>query len=417
MNRRRFIATTAAGLGVLGLPGGRVLGATAKPSDRKLITVFAQGGWDPTRVFATVFEHSDVDMEPDAALSTAGNIPFVDHPDRPSVGSFFHANHGRMLVANGVMVRSIAHEICTMIAMTGDTSGLLPDWPAIIAAGSSEELTLPHLVVGGPSFAGDLGASVARAGQAGQLEGLLSGEILQTSDLSVYPQSRAAQGIIDRYISRRASARAAAALTGADATLADAFSESTQRSLGLKDYRYIMDFTSSPDLRAQAEVAVDALQTGLSRCVTVGHFGNWDTHANNDDDQAPLWEDLFQGLGTLMALLDETPGAQKPTLADETVVLVLSEMGRTPQLNGTLGKDHWPFTSMMLLGPGITPDRVIGGFDAGYMGKTIQHSDGELSPKGQILSAEAIGATVLQLMGVDPTPHVSGATAIEGILL
>jgi len=358
-----------------------------------------------------------VDMEPDAALTTAGNIPFVDHFSRPSVGAFFHANHSRMLVANGVMVRSIAHEICTMIAMTGDTSGLLPDWPAIIAASAADELTLPHLVVGGPSFSGELGAFVARAGQQGQLEGLLSGTILEASDVAVAPQSRAAQGIIDRYISRRVEARAASALTGADATLSQAMAESNERAMGLKDFRYIMDFSSTTDLRQQAEVAVDALQAGLSRCVTLGHTGGWDTHANNDELQSPLWEDLFQGLSTLMALLDETPGTSKARLSDETMVLVLSEMGRTPKLNGTQGKDHWPFTSLMMVGPGITADRVIGGYDDNYMGETISSSDGETIENGQILSAEAVGATLLQLMDIDPTPHVSGATAIEGILL
>jgi uncharacterized protein (DUF1501 family) len=416
MNRRRFLQTTAAGLGVLGLPCGLAL-AAAKASGRKLITVFVQGGWDPTRVFATEFDNADVDMELDAALSTAGNIGFVDHETRPSVGSFFQSNHSRMLVANGVMVRSIAHEICTMIAMTGDTSGLLPDWPAIAAANATDDYTLPHLVVGGPSFSGELGAAVARAGQAGQLEGLLSGEILSGSDMPVLPMTRASQGIVDRYMERRIDARARAALPGSDTALTQALLASNQRAMGLKDYRYIMDFTSSLDLRQQATVGVDALQTGLARCVTLGHSGGWDTHANNDEDQSPLWEDLFQGLATLMALLDDAPGSQGGSLSDETLVLVLSEMGRTPQLNATMGKDHWPFTSMLLIGAGFTSNRVIGGFDSGYMGRNVSPSDGQLSDDGQILSAEAMGATVLQILGIDPAEYVSGADPIEGIIL
>jgi hypothetical protein len=37
----------------------------------------------------------------------------------------------------------------------------------------------------------------------------------------------------------------------------------------------------------------------------------------------------------------------------ETLMLVLSEMGRTPSSLPTLGKDHWPVTSAMLLGAGV----------------------------------------------------------------
>jgi uncharacterized protein (DUF1501 family) len=178
-----------------------------------------------------------------------------------------------------------------------------------------------------------------------------------------------------------------------------------------------MDFTSSQSLKQQAIVAVDALQTGLSRCATIGHNGGWDTHANNDEEQSPLWEDLFGGLANLMAMLDEAPGSQGGSLADETIVLVLSEMARSPKLNSTLGKDHWPFTSMMLVGPGFTADRVIGGYDEGYQGLSVSPSDGELSPDGEVFSAESMGATVLQLLDVDPAEYVTGADPIEGIIL
>jgi uncharacterized protein (DUF1501 family) len=206
------------------------------------------------------------------------------------------------------------------------------------------------------------------------------------------------------------------ATTGLDAELAATFARSTERAQALKDYRYIMDFTTAPELATQAAVAVDALSVGLCRCATLGHVGQWDTHANNDELQSPLWEGLFGGLGQLMALLDETPGTGAGSLADETVVVVLSEMGRTPLLNSTLGKDHWPFTSMMLLGPGLSTNRVIGGYDAQYMGENISFSDGATHSGGQLLTSEAVGASLLTLMDVDPTPFVSGTTAIDGML-
>ena len=156
MNRRSFIGHSAATLAALGVPLGTARAAVGS-ADRKLIVVFVQGGWDPTRVFADGFDHTGVSMEADSERSNASGIDFIAHPDRPGVSAFMQAQADRMVVFNGVMVRSIAHEICTTIAMTGDTSGLLSDWPAIILFKLNFEspLTFPkgamrrHLYQGG----------------------------------------------------------------------------------------------------------------------------------------------------------------------------------------------------------------------------------------------------------------------------
>ena len=52
--------------------------------------------------------------------------------------------------------------------------------------------------------------------------------------------------------------------------------------------------------------------------------------------------------------------AEEVGLRDRIVVIIQSEMGRTPWYNGTGGKDHWSINSMMAMGPGIDGDRVVG---------------------------------------------------------
>ncbi|MFT5681613.1 MAG: hypothetical protein ACI8RZ_002519 [Myxococcota bacterium] len=425
MKRRQFLKSClksclgSAALLSAGLPIRAVQAADA--SGRKFLFVFNSGGWDPTRVFASEFSNGNVDMEVDAGQSSAGGISWVSHASRPSVDTFFETWHEQMLVLNGVMVRSIAHEICTMIAMTGSTSGFSPDWPARIAADGTD-FTLPHLVLDGPSFPGDLGVAVARTGASGQLEALLSGSIVDWTDTPVSGISQPASSAVDRYLQRRAAGRNSISRSLTDDDLSAAYEESLSRSIDLKDYRYVMDFTGGADLASQGAVAVDALRLGLSRCVTLGHSGSamglgWDTHADNDDTQSALFEGLFQGLGQLMTLLASTPGEFGGSLADETIVVVLSEMGRTAQLNATAGKDHWPYTSMMLLGPGLTTDRVVGGYDEGYYGLDIDPASGDTAAgSGHILTAESVGATLLTLAGMDPAEHISDASPIEGIL-
>lgn len=156
-SRRSLLASSALASAIGFTPR---MARAAAASDLKFVFVFAPGGWDPTRVFAAEFDNDSVDLDVGAERGTVGNIDFVDHADRPSVRAFFEAHHARTVVFNGLMVRSIAHEICTMIAMTGTTSGLTPDWPAILASQDRDRFTLPHLVLGGPSFPGTLGVAL-----------------------------------------------------------------------------------------------------------------------------------------------------------------------------------------------------------------------------------------------------------------
>lgn len=421
IHRRQLLqgtAAAAAGAASLGLP--RLARADVAPANLKFLFVFNSGGWDPTRVFAPEFRNRNVDMELGASEETAGGISWVHHPARPAVTSFMEAWHTDLLVLNGLQVRSIAHEICTMIALTGDTSGFKPDMATVIASASGEQYTLPHLVLNGPSFPGDLGTAVARTGSQGQLEALLSGDIRSWTDVPVTELPRPYEGTIDRYLARRAQARSDQGVSSLDQSLAGDFRRSLTNAQGIKDFRYVMDFTTSDTLASQAQVAVDALSTGLSRCVSLGFAGNgglgWDSHADNDATQSSLFEALFTGLGQLVELLHATPGESATTLAEETVLVVQSEMGRTPQLNGTNGKDHWPYTSLMMMGPGLTTNRVIGGFDDGYVGNLVDLASGETTDSGRTLSAEAVGAALLAMADIDPAEHISGADPLTGIL-
>lgn len=415
LNRRSLLASAPLALAALGLPR---FARAATPSTRKFIFVFAQGGWDPTRVFATEFGNAAFDMEPGADRGRAGGIDFVDHALRPSVRTFFEAHHARTTVFNGVLVRSIAHDICTMIAMTGTTSGTVPDWPAVLGARGEGTYALPHLVLSGPSFPGDLGAAVARTGTNGQLDGLLSGDVLAAADHPQKGLRAPSEAVLDRFLQRRADATRLGARTASTLRLTSDLAQAQRNATRLKDLQWVLDFGASAALDDQASVAVEALALGVSRCVTIstGAAFSWDTHANNDADQSPLWESTFAGLGQLMAMLASTPGEEEPTLADETVVVVLSEMGRTPRLNAFAGKDHWPYTSVMVVGPGFAGDRVIGGFDTSGYGLSVDGASGEVAAEGSVLSAESLGATLLASAGLDPAEWVEGAAPVTGAL-
>jgi hypothetical protein len=55
--------------------------------------------------------------------------------------------------------------------------------------------------------------------------------------------------------------------------------------------------------------------------------------------------------------------AEELQIREQLVIVVQSEMGRTPNYNSGNGKDHWSIGSIMFLGRGIKGNRVIGATD------------------------------------------------------
>lgn len=79
-------------------------------------------------------------------------------------------------------------------------------------------------------------------------------------------------------------------------------------------------------------------------------------------------------------------------LLDETLVLMLGEFGRTPQINKAAGREHWgPCQSVVLAGGGIRGGQVFGSSDrhAAY-------------PKSNPVSPEDLIATMYHALGISP---------------
>jgi hypothetical protein len=117
----------------------------------------------------------------------------------------------------------------------------------------------------------------------------------------------------------------------------------------------------------------------------------WDTHQRNfgilKEVLLPNYDQTFAGL---MWDLERTG------LLDETLVVVMSDMGRTPKINKDAGRDHWTFCySVLLAGAGIQGGTVYGESDeqAAYV-------------KDKPVSPADICATIYRCLGIDPDMHV-----------
>jgi hypothetical protein len=116
-------------------------------------------------------------------------------------------------------------------------------------------------------------------------------------------------------------------------------------------------------------------------------YETWDTHHRNfpiyKSYNLPYFDLTCSGL--LQDLQDHG-------LLDETLVVVLSEMGRTPKINKDGGRDHWTYCySVVLAGAGIKGGSVYGASDA--QGAYV---------KDKPVSTGDICATIYECLGIDP---------------
>ena len=95
MNRRRLLQIFGTQFLGSGLLAPRI-GYSQAQQERNFIFVFADGGWDPSTVFAPLFDNPHVDMLPDSEPMDIGDLRLVDSSMRPSVRDFF-MHYGRLI--------------------------------------------------------------------------------------------------------------------------------------------------------------------------------------------------------------------------------------------------------------------------------------------------------------------------------
>ena len=93
--------------------------------------------------------------------------------------------------------------------------------------------------------------------------------------------------------------------------------------------------------------------------VAVLSLGGWDTHANQAAENGPLTYNLRTLDGVLAALREGLVAASAGDAWQRTVVLVVTEFGRTVAINGTQGTDHGSGGVAFALGGAVQGGRVL----------------------------------------------------------
>lgn len=400
-SRRQFLQGSL-GLGALGwggIPLHPSASASISGSKRKFIFLRVPGGWDTTRVFAPMFENSNIDMEEDAQRSIIGDLSFVSHPDRPEVDDYFQAFASETAILNGVIIPNINHMICNRLLYTGSSTGIEPDWATRIAAAKAEDYPLPHMLLSGQAIGGLQSDLIVNVGENGQLGQLLNGEILEHSDLPVSPPTQTIENISNLYLEQAIKQTQA----HQNQNFLDSYSQALERIKLMKSLAAEIRWNTDGSDQSQIDLTVDLLRSDLTRSITLEFYRlTFDSHEDNASKQSRNFSQLFAFLHNLVNTLATTEGLSRPSLLDETTILVLSEMGRTPYQNSAKGKEHWYHTSGMMIGSGIQGGRVFGGYSDLFYGEPVDLATGEIFSQGQEITPKILGATILALADIDP---------------
>ncbi len=132
---------------------------------------------------------------------------------------------------------------------------------------------------------------------------------------------------------------------------------------------------------------VDVYWDGYSGRVPSNLDPYWDTHSHNFIQLRQVnLPQLDQTFDALMSDLEQRG------LLDETLVVMMSDFGRTPRVNSSAGRDHWTSCySVLLAGAGIRGGTVCGASD----GHAAYIKDRPVRPAD-------ICATIYHCLGIDP---------------
>ncbi len=390
--RRQFLGSMSA-LGAGVMTGG--LGVLTSPaiaeqlrSDQKRIVVFNMHGglsqlesWDPKPGTET--------GGPFRAIPTS--VPGIHICELlPHTARQMH----HLCLVRGVNTSEDDHGKGAYLMLTGRRQTPAADYPQIGAVAakalSPADSSLPGHILITPGGSGGRGNDAAYLGPKYSSIYLGNGNPPQntTRPENITAESDAARQDFRRRINQRFLSRRRTAVT-------EAFTYSYEQAEQLMRQRDVFDVTKEPeqdhdrygkhDFGRHCLLARRLLEQGIT-FVQLSH-ANYDTHNENFNFHIEQLGEFDQSFSCFVQDIADRG------LLDSTLIIVLSEFGRTPNINQYYGRDHWSMAwSVCMAGCRMPRGAVYGKTNA--TGTAVE--DGQVN-HGQLFH------TYLQSVGVDST--------------
>lgn len=321
----------------------------------------ASGGWDTTYLMDPKGVGDINRLYKEGDIVTRGNHKFAPTAAHLQAGmsneDFFAEFGSELLVLNGVDYSVNNHSPGERYMATGKLDSLAyPTFAALIAACKGPGCPLSFLTFGNYSNTGNL-VAMSRIPYLPSLQKVANADSVEGQAKRPYHDDfvidRIERALKEQKVDAGLSKMVLPRVERAESMLyaAQLNSKALQRVTP-----YIPKTIPKERLSQQAEIALASFKAGVcvSANLTIGQF---DSHANNDADQMKLIPEFLAGIAYLVRRAEELK------IRDKLVIVIQSEMGRTPSYNNGKGKDHWSIGSIMFMGQRIRGNRVIGATD------------------------------------------------------
>jgi uncharacterized protein (DUF1501 family) len=418
MDRRKFLKLAGmTGLAVAAPLGVRRALADAPPYEGPyFVLINASGGWDPVYL---------CDPKPQGPLNrlysaeaTQGNIRYAPIPIDPvalgidvaaapyllSNTDFFTKYGSRLLVLNGVDMQTNNHDAGSRATWSGRLPEGFPSFGALVAAARAPESTFAY-VSGGGFDATEGIIPLTRISSVDAVKKIANPNKTDPSNPetdtfhSSDTDARIRKARAERLDAQIAAARLPRARTALNELFLARGSEGLLKNLALPDMPMTLPGYQLGDLQSfmqQSQFAVAAFKAKMAVSANL-NLGGFDTHGNHDTQQVLQLAKLLAGVDFFMQQ------AEAAGIADKLTVIIGSDFARGPGYNGDnqyAGKDHWPVTSVMLMGKGIKGNRVVGATDDEQYGELVDPASLAVG-KGSKFGPESIHLALRKLAGVD----------------
>jgi hypothetical protein len=402
--RRDFLKLCGlAGLGV----AAPIFRAFAQPKDAPydgpFYVVFnASGGWDTTYLMDPKGVNNINRLYREGDILTRGAhkfAPVKKHVTAGLANEDFYAEFGNdLLTFNGLDYSVNNHSPGARYMATGKLDSLAyPTFAALVAACRGSTCPLAFLTFGNYSNTGNL-VAMSRVPYLPSLRTIANADAVGGNERSPYHDrfalDRIEEALRDTNTGRAAQPRLPRAERGENMLYAaQANSKALERVT-----QYIPQNVPRERLSQQAEIALASFKAGV--CVSANlSIGQFDSHANIDPDQMRLLPEFLAGIAYFVRRAGELG------LRDKLVVVVQSEMGRTPTYNAGNGKDHWSVGSAWFFGKGIKGNRVVGETDAGQFTVPIDPATLAVKREGGVrVRPEHVHQALRELAGIADHP-------------
>jgi hypothetical protein len=368
MQRRDFLALCgAAGLRFAAPVGSSLISraeaAKADPSNHEgpyYVVFNASGGWDTTYLMDPKGVNEMNRLYKEGDILTQGTHRLAPNAAHINAGmsneDFFKKYGDELLVFNGLDYSVNNHSPCSRYMATGKLDSLAyPTFAALVAACKGPKVPLAFLTFGNYSSTGNL-VPMARVPYLNSLNKLANADARDGNARSPYHDDFVIDRI-ERAIKEQTAARVSQVrLSRVERSQSMLYAAQLNSKALERVTPYVPKTVPKERLSHQADIALASFKAGV--CVSANlSIGQFDSHANNDVDQMKLLPEFLAGVDYLIRRAEELK------IREKLVIVIQSEMGRTPKYNKNNGKDHWSIGSVMFMGQGIKGNRVIGATD------------------------------------------------------